>query len=139
MLVVFSTFARSGGEAPHSAFTDLVRFNDQFYVAFREGSTHVVPPVGQPGGNLRVLRSADGVAWTSAGIITGGIDRDLRDAKLAVTPDNRLMLEGVRAPHSAPGQRQSMVWFSGDGAAWSDSADVGDPNYWLWGVHWNDD
>lgn len=125
--------------APHNAFTDLVRFNDAFYVGFREGSTHGVPGVGQPGGNLRILRSDDGVDWTSAGLIVGGINRDLRDAKLAVTPDNRLMLEGALAPHTAASQRQSLVWFSDDGTTWSDSTDIGDPNYWLWGVHWQDD
>lgn len=127
------------GKAPHSAFTDLVRFNDQFYVAFREANTHVVPPVGQPGGDLRILRSPDGVKWTTAAVIVGGINRDLRDAKLAVTPDNRLMMSGARADHAAPSTRQSMTWFSVDGSDWSEPYDVGDPNYWLWGTTWNDD
>ena len=51
-------------EAPHNAFTDLVRFKDVFYLAFREGSTHTVPPAGQHGGNLITLqrRHAAGAA-----------------------------------------------------------------------------
>jgi len=121
--------------APHSAFTDLVRFNDAFYVAFREGSTHVVPPVGQPGGDLRILKSTDGENWMESSKFVGGVDRDYRDAKLTIAPDGKLMLEGALAPHSAPGTRQSVVWVSDDGQTWSDPINIGDPNYWLWGVH----
>lgn len=121
--------------APHSAFTDLVRFDDAFYVAFREGSTHGVPPVGQPGGDLRILKSTDGLNWSEASKFVGGVDRDYRDAKLAITPDGKLMLEGALAPHSAPGTRQSLAWISDDGETWSEPVEIGDPNYWLWGVH----
>lgn len=45
------------GEA-HSAFTDLIRFNDAFYCVFREASGHF----GE-GGKVRVIRSTDGVEW----------------------------------------------------------------------------
>lgn len=124
--------------APHNAFTDLIRFNDAFYLAFREGPTHGVPGTGQSGGNLRVLRSEDGINWASTALIAGGLNRDLRDAKLGVTPDNRLMLVGASAPHESPSSRQSQVWFSGDGTAWSDAADIGDPNWWLWGIEWHE-
>lgn len=125
--------------APHSAFTDLIRFNDAFYVAFREASTHIVPPVGQPGGDLRILRSTDGLNWTEAAEFVGGVDRDYRDAKLAVTPDGKLMLEGALATHSAPGTRQSVAWLSDDGVSWSEPVNIGDASYWLWGVHTHDD
>lgn len=42
----------------HSAFTDLVRFNNAFYCVFREASGHF----GE-GGKVRVIRSTDGKAW----------------------------------------------------------------------------
>ena len=45
----------------------------------------------------------------------------------------------TRLLRSDSSERQSLVWFSNDGNAWSDPANIGDPNYWLWGVHWNDD
>src|SRR5690606_12883059 len=44
--------------AGHSAFTDLIRFNDAFYCVFREASGHF----GE-GGKVRVIRSSDGVEW----------------------------------------------------------------------------
>lgn len=44
--------------AGHSAFTDLIRFNDAFYCVFREASGHF----GE-GGKVRVIRSTDGEEW----------------------------------------------------------------------------
>lgn len=73
--------------AQHNAFTDLIRFKGNFYCSFREGSGHV------PGtdGLVRILKSADGVAWESAALLKKeGVD--LRDPKLSVTPDGRLMI-----------------------------------------------
>src|SRR5688572_3678496 len=75
-------------QAPHNAFTDLVRFQDQWYCAFREGDAHV-----SPDGKLRVIRSADGKRWESAGLLDHA-EFDLRDACLSETPDGRLMLLG---------------------------------------------
>ena len=45
-------------QAPHSAFTDLIRFNNAFYCSFREGSSHL-----GPGGSVRVIKSIDGIDW----------------------------------------------------------------------------
>ena len=42
-------------QAPHNAFTDLVRFNDRWFCVFREGKGHV-----SPDGALRVITSVDG-------------------------------------------------------------------------------
>jgi hypothetical protein len=78
---------RISDRAPHSAFTDLLRWRDQLWCAFREGSGHV------PGTNgvIRVLVSDDGEDWRSAALLDeAGVD--LRDPKLSVTPDGRLMV-----------------------------------------------
>ena len=74
-------------KANHNAFTDLVRFGDSFYCAFREGASHVGGPNS---GKIRILKSTDGQQWESVALLqqTG---LDLRDAKLSVTPDNKLM------------------------------------------------
>src|SRR3954453_13109704 len=70
----------------HNAFTDLARWRGKWYCTFRESEAHV----GGDGG-LRVLESADGRAWKSIALVTEeGID--LRDPKLSVTPDDRLMI-----------------------------------------------
>jgi len=118
--------------APHNAFTDLVRFGDRWFCVFREGKGHV-----SPDGALRVIASRDGVKWESAALITSA-NSDLRDAKIVVTPDNRLMLCGAEALHDKSKKRhQSLVWFSDDGVKWSERHEVGDPNFWLWRVTWN--
>jgi hypothetical protein len=125
-------------QARHNAFTDMVRFKDRWYVTFREAPGHGVPPLGQPGGKLRVLKSDDGRTWTSAALMDLGADQDLRDPHLSVTPDGQLMLNGAAAPHEPPNnRRQSYTWFSDDGDNWSEPFPVADPNMWLWSVHWH--
>ena len=79
--------------APHNAFTDLVRFRDRWLCVFREGARHV-----SPDGALRVIESGDGERWEPAALITSP-DSDLRDAKITITPDGRLMLCGAEALH----------------------------------------
>ncbi len=79
--------------AGHNAFTDLVYFNGMFYCVFRESATH------KPGqnldhiinGSIRMITSKDGQNWTSVAHLFEK-DTDLRDPKLSVTPDNKLML-----------------------------------------------
>ncbi|CAG5017930.1 hypothetical protein DYBT9275_05873 [Dyadobacter sp. CECT 9275] len=76
--------------AQHSAFTDLIRFKNNFYCSFREGSGHV-PGAENVDGTVRILKSADGIKWESAALLKKeGVD--LRDPKLSITPDGRLMI-----------------------------------------------
>jgi len=119
--------------APHNAFTDLVRFKDQWYCAFREGEAHV-----SPGGKLRVIRSADGDAWESAGLLELA-DYDLRDACLSETPDGRLMLLGG-AQQASGGKHPTgtAVSFSNDGQRWTPPKLVLPLGQWLWRVTWHE-
>src|SRR5262249_35926558 len=118
--------------APHNAFTDLVRFRDRWFCAFREGRDHV-----SPDGAIRVITSPDGQEWTSAAHLVSAT-ADLRDPKLTVTPAGRLMLNAVAAGHP-PGtiHHQSMTWLSDDGKTWDSGHEVGEPNFWLWRVAWH--
>lgn len=119
-------------QAPHSAFTDLIRFRDAWWCAFREGQGHV-----SPDGRIRVLTSADGTDWQPAALL-GSSRGDLRDPKLCLTPAGELMLTTAvarRAPD--PESHHSLAWFSSDGRAWGSPVDMGDPNYWLWRVTWH--
>lgn len=76
--------------APHNAFTDLTRWKGQWYCSFREGEAH-----SSYDGTARILRSADGDSWqTAAHFVDEG--HDLRDPKLCVLPDGRLLV-GVGA------------------------------------------
>ena len=117
--------------APHNAFTDLVRFKNQWFCVFREGKAHV-----SPDGALRVIRSADGVHWESAALLTS-TRGDLRDAKITITPDYRLMLSGaVALAQRAEHTHQSLAWFSKDGTHWTEPVNIGDPDLWLWRTTW---
>ncbi|MDO4574672.1 MAG: hypothetical protein Q4D98_05600 [Planctomycetia bacterium] len=79
--------------AVHSAFTDLIVFKGKFYCTFRESSVGHVPSreTGVGDGEVRVLCSADGKTWESVALLKKAT-YDLRDSKLSVTPDGRLMV-----------------------------------------------
>jgi hypothetical protein len=119
----------------HNAFTDLIRFRDRFYCTFREADAHV----GGDGG-LRVLVSADGNTWKSAALlIEKGVD--LRDPKLSITPDGRLMIAAggsiYRGTKTIMG-RQPRVVFSKDGSDWTKPQSTLAEGDWLWRVTWHD-
>jgi hypothetical protein len=125
-------------QAPHNAFTDLIRFNNRWYCVFREGEGHA-----RGEGKLRVLTSKDGEAWEPAALIEEK-GRDLRDAKFAITPDGRLMLNGGSADpmdHGPKGSFHSIVCFSKDGRVWSAPQKIKFKNpaenrFWLWRSVW---
>jgi hypothetical protein len=119
-------------EAPHNAFTDLIRFNNQWFCVFREGENHV-----SPDGALRVITSKDGIRWESAALVTAS-DMDLRDAKITQTPEGHLMLSGAGALHDkSENTHQSLAWFSENGYSWSKSYPIGDRDFWLWRTTWH--
>jgi hypothetical protein len=123
-----------GGEAPHNAFTDLVRFRGRFYCAFREGQAHV-----SPDGALKVIASADGREWATVARLASPT-ADLRDAKLSVTPDGRLMLLGAGALRPPAAHRhQTFAWFSDpEGQRFGEAVPIGEPDFWLWRVTWHE-
>jgi hypothetical protein len=130
-------------KAPHNAFTDLVFFRDQFYCTFREGDGHT-PARSGVDGSIRVISSADGAMWNSATLIQ--VDNyDLRDPKLSVTPDGRLMVLMGAADYQGKTVmgRQGMVSFSKNGEQFSEPVSVRmDPQIsnnkdWLWRVNWH--
>lgn len=120
-------------QAPHNAFTDLVRFRDRWFCVFREGQGHV-----SPDGSLRVLTSTDGRDWSSAALVTLA-GADLRDPKIVIAPDGRLMIVAAAARDRKPNgeaRHQSMTWFSPDGRQWDAGHAVADADFWLWRVAW---
>lgn len=120
--------------APHNAFTDLIRFEGRWYCAFREGKGHV-----SDDGRLRVIRSEDGEQWSSAALMEWEAG-DVRDAKLSVTADGRLMLSGaVRFLQPVDGNRhQSVSWLSENGTDWSEPyACPTGLGTWRWSTTWH--
>ena len=126
--------ARIWDRAPHSAFTDLLRHRGRWWCTFREATDH-----GRSIGTLRVLVSDDGEAWTSAAeVVEEGID--LRDPKLSVMPDGRMLLlaGGTVFRGTTYLSRSPRVCFSEDGITWSAPARVLAEDHWLWRVTWHD-
>lgn len=121
--------------APHCAFTDLIRFRDTWFCTFREADTHA----GSRDGAVCVLRSPDGERWESAAIVAeAGID--LRDPKLSITPDGRLMLlcGGSVYEGKVRTGRQPRVAFSEDGTTWTPPRRVLAEGDWLWRLTWHE-
>ncbi len=126
--------------AGHSAFTDLIYFKGKFYCTFREGTGHI-PGIN---GTIRIIASEDGQNWHSVALLVEK-DVDLRDPKLCITPDRRIMVvmggsyyEGKKFIKS-----RSRVSFSDEGgkiftaprAIFIDKKIVSNAD-WLWRVTW---
>jgi hypothetical protein len=95
----------------HNAFTDLVHFRGQWFCVFREGNSHVSPDSA-----IRVITSKDGEQWRPAALITS-TGADLRDPKLTVNPDQRLMLSAASVRNQpADVGFHTVVWTSANGA-----------------------
>lgn len=118
--------------APHNAFTDLIRHKDRWLCVFREGKAHV-----SSDGALQVLSSSDGDTWTSESRVTMD-GADLRDAKIVLAPDGRLMLNGAAAyPAGGKVGHQTFAWLSADAKTWGEPVAIADPDFWLWRVTWH--
>jgi hypothetical protein len=86
-----------------------------------------------------VLVSGDGERWTSSALVhESGID--LRDPKLSITPDDRLMIVSGGSVYEGTRYlgRQPRVMFSSDGGTWSSPQRILGEGDWLWRVTWHD-
>ncbi|MBK9167534.1 MAG: exo-alpha-sialidase [Bryobacterales bacterium] len=121
-------------QGSHNAFTDLIRFQNQWFCTFREADDHVGGD-----GKIRVLVSRDGSAWQSAALLEEK-DIDLRDPKLSVTPDGRLMVVAGGSVYLGTKDlkgRQPRVAFSKDGRTWTKPRKILGNGDWLWRVTWH--
>ena len=125
-------------DGQHNAFTDLVRWKDQYYLCYRAGTAH-----NSMDGEIRVMRSPDMRNWTPAGRIdTLGDDRDPHFA----TTDDTLYVyfgtwslvfgDGVNPPQR--GAVRSHVATSQDGETWSDVRAIYDGGWWVWRIRYID-
>lgn len=129
------TVKRIWDAGEHNAFTDLIRWHDRFWCTFREAEGHVGGD-----GKIRLLTSTDGDTWESMALLAEpGID--LRDPKLSVTPDDRLMIVAggsvYRGGKTLLGRRPRVL-FSKDGTTWTKPEPVLAEGDWLWRVTWHD-
>ncbi len=117
--------------APHNAFTDLVRFRFSWFLAFREGDSHMLC-----NGKIRVLASSDGDRWESVALIAEeGID--LRDPHFSVDEERgelELVMGGTRIENGKSVGRRPRVARSADGVTWSANVPILAEGDWLWRV-----
>lgn len=118
----------------HNAFTDLIRFQNKWYCTFREATDH-----GSSTGVVRVIESNDGNNWRSSALVVEK-EIDLRDPKLSIMPDGRLMLIMGGIVNNDDGQqitRAPRVSFSKNGRRWTRPQKVLAEDHWLWRVTWH--
>ena len=127
----FVSLARIWDRSPHNAFTDLLRHDAKWWCTFCEADNH-----GSSIGTVRIIVSDDGESWTSIAELTEA-DIDLRDPKLSVTPDGRMVLLTCGCTRGEATTRSPWVAFSDDGRNWSTPARVLTEDHWLWRVTWH--
>ena len=133
-------------EDRYEAFTDIIEFKGRFYISFRDGHSHVWEKDGTAQGHTVIIMSEDGENWEKvADMAEPGMD--LRDPKLSITPDNRLMVimggskYGNNKVDSKCFGRLPRVSYSEDGVNFSKpepiSLDRPTGNDWLWRATWH--
>lgn len=132
-------------EEGYSAFPSIVSWRGRFYVSFREGYSHIFNKEGIADGKARIICSEDGKNWQPVALLTKE-GYDLRDPKLSVTPDDRLMVTmggSLYVDKELLGQ-YPQVSFSEDGKTFSEpqqayvAGDRDDTREWIWRVTWHE-
>jgi len=120
--------------AEHNALTDLIYFQDHWYCVFRESTAHVHGLEGI----IRLIKSSDALKWQTEAVFIEE-SYDLRDPKLSITPDGRLMLLVGATNYIGKRyiSRQSHVAFSEDGHRWGPLIPVLEIHEWLWRLTWH--
>jgi hypothetical protein len=111
-------------EAPHNAFTDLIKFTDFYYCVFREGSSH-----NSYDGKLRVVRSIDGITWNKFSLLSLQ-NKDLRDPHFFID-DNNILAIGTNATDKNGAFENKVYKLQLDSFVLSKRMQV-DNDYWLW-------
>ncbi|MBE6186600.1 MAG: exo-alpha-sialidase [Rikenellaceae bacterium] len=129
----------------HCAFTSIEQYNGEYYITFREGETHIFDSKGNAEGKVRILHSADGTTWEALPLI-GKAGIDLRDPKLSIMPDGRLMviIGGSIYRNRKLTGCEPQVMFSEDGRTFTEPQPIVIENKadngfnWLWRVTWHE-
>ena len=139
------TITKIWDQAPHNAFTDIIEYQGMYFCTFREAAGHVPLKEGTGDGKIRLLMSEDGEKWRSV-ILFEKEGVDLRDPKLSIMPDGRLMVligasiyrQGVLKQHL------QYVSFTDKKLSFSELQTINLDNTmqsnrnWLWRVTWSD-
>lgn len=125
---------RISGDAQHSAFTDLVWWNDRWVCTFREATQHVGGPADS---RICIMESRDSENWQVASKLRSEAG-DVRAGKIAVMSDNRIvLLTAIGAKDGDKSYHQPLSFHSDDLKNWNGPTEVGDRNCWMWGINWH--
>jgi len=126
----------------YNAFTSLINFKGTFYCSFREGESHVYGKDGV----TRIISSKDGIKWKSVAVLEKE-GYDLRDPKLSVTPDGRIMVViggSVYNDRELLSKLTHVSFSNKSGKKFSDPVPIvidqaaRTNDDWLWRVTWHD-
>lgn len=114
---------------------DLVQFNDKMLVAFRESDSHYAGSDGI----IRILESTNGIVWNL--VTTVELEGwDLRDPKLSVMPNGKLMLLVGASKYLSDKTRVdhcSLAAFSEDSLTFTSFHTIPIGDEWLWKITWH--
>lgn len=113
----------------HSAFTDLCAFSGNLYCCFREATNHV----SQDGRIVILKMNVEGEKLQSWFLNIQNVD--LRDPKLLVNPEGKLILLAYGRRFDENGvwkYSKPLCFFSTNGKSWSGEHWFGNRNWWLW-------
>jgi hypothetical protein len=105
----------------HNAFTALIKWKDQYWLAFRQAKEH-----NTSDGEIVLMRSSDGNKWEETRRVN--ILPDDRDPQFVATAD-RLFLY---IPAMQGQDLTSYVTYTDDGQNWSEPVAVYQPRYIMW-------
>ncbi|AWB65810.1 hypothetical protein C2869_04860 [Saccharobesus litoralis] len=126
---LISTKAISPFNQKHCAFTDLTCYAGRYFVCYRQAANHV-----SKDGEIIIQVSDDLVVWQTASVVRA-VNTDLRDPKLSIDGQGRLILLYYRKQFAEDGRNiynLPAVRFSSDGLSWSSERQLCDNNWWLW-------
>ncbi|GAA0857137.1 hypothetical protein [Aliiglaciecola litoralis] len=120
----------------HNAFTDLCEYNRQLICCYREATDHM----GVDGAVRIMILNYEGQIIAQSRITIAHCD--LRDPKLTVMPDGKLLLNAYARCYDNNDKwthSHSLCWFSTDGLSWSSARWYGEKNWWVWSLAWHQD
>lgn len=108
----------------HNAFTDLIHWQGQYWIAYRRAQSHKASTPGE----IVVMHSADRVRWREAARLK--VSGDDRDPTFAVAPDGRLaILTPVILAGGTTEAIQQYIAFSADGYSWTSLQPILEPQH----------
>ena len=118
-------FVKVYEDGRHNAFTDLVEWRGEYYVAFRNASSHFDPTKAD--GRIFIMKSKDLTNWAKVGEIhVEGWDN--RDPKLYVLGDKLYLFTQSWSPEEKT--HRTFMFYTQDGSKWEGPHDCGEYVYW---------